>query len=632
MTVSLEPASTTETQVAVDTVAADSAKEHSSGSAEQDQAGVIEKCITEDADRDTTLLSDNASISEQDDSCSSSEEQKECSTKPEQNNRAGVEGASESAVIEDIRDQDLLARSRVSLSSEEKHQSPAAPSITNTGKQNGMLPCYMDVSRNVGSVKPETDVAAVASVYRDYSRLPCAEGGNNIVGTSATSGKEPPFPVKLHKILSKLEFADVVSWLPHGRSWRVLKPKAFEEKVVPLYFRHAKYASFMRQVNGWGFKRMTQGPDHNSYYHELFLRGLPHLCLKMRRPARAKAGSADSDINPDFYRLSMVAPLPNPGSPAVKENGLQGIHDLGAMQSNALASLANFQPSALGLPVHGMPNGGLANMNFPNLGMNGFSAPNISANALLQQQIHNQFQPRLGNVGQQLGVPAGPNGVGNNALGVADANTAMTQQIGALRQRREDLVRQLQMINNGNGSGASSIANTTGNAGEQANPSHSSNPTSSTLQPNLSLLPSDHSHLLSNNVGANTAQLQQIMMSQLQAASMNGQNGNIMPHQPFGGIDISSSGMQQLGLSNIAGPVGGNVINPQLLMQHNAMNGALGVPGMNNSLIAPGLGNLGFMIQNQMLPNHHGSFQPMSNQNSSISGQANLQLSNDRAS
>jgi len=269
MTVSLEPASTTETQVAVDTVAADSAKEHSSGSAEQDQAGVIEKCITEDADRDTTLFSDNASISEQDDSCSSSEEQKECSTKPEQNNRAGVEGASESAVIEDIRDQDLLARSRVSLSSEEKHQSPAAPSITNTGKQNGMLPCYMDVSRNVGSVKPETDVAAVASVYRDYSRLPCAEGGNNIVGTSATSGKEPPFPVKLHKILSKLEFADVVSWLPHGRSWRVLKPKAFEEKVVPLYFRHAKYASFMRQVNGWGFKRMTQGPDHNSYYHEV---------------------------------------------------------------------------------------------------------------------------------------------------------------------------------------------------------------------------------------------------------------------------------------------------------------------------------------------------------------------------
>lgn len=357
---------------------------------------------------------------------------------------------------------------------------------------------------------------------------------------------------------------------------------------------------------------------------QLFLRGLPHLCLKMRRPARAKSGSADSDINPDFYRLSMVAPLPNPGSSAVKENGLQGIHDLGALHSNALANLANLQPSALGLPVHGM--NGMTNMNFPNLGMNGFGAPNLSANALLQQQIHNQFQPRLGNVGQQLGFTPGTNGVGNNALGVADANNAMAQQI---RQRREDLVRQIQMINNGNGNGASTIANGSANAAEPAGLSHGSNPTSSALQPNLALLPSDHSNLLSNNVGGNSVQLQQIMMSQLQAAGMNGQDGNIMPQQPFGGIDIGPGGMQQLGLSNIAGSVGGNGINPQLLMQHNAMNGTLGVPGMNNSLVSPGFGNLGFMMQNQMLPNH-GSFQPISNKNSSITGQGNLQLSNDR--
>jgi hypothetical protein len=62
-------------------------------------------------------------------------------------------------------------------------------------------------------------------------------------------GKEPPFPVKLHRILSNTDFSDIISWLPHGRSWRVLKPKAFEEKIIPMYFRHAKYASFMRQVS-----------------------------------------------------------------------------------------------------------------------------------------------------------------------------------------------------------------------------------------------------------------------------------------------------------------------------------------------------------------------------------------------
>lgn len=57
------------------------------------------------------------------------------------------------------------------------------------------------------------------------------------------------FPEILHRILSTPQFRDVISWLPHGRSWRVLKPKAFEERIIPLFFRHAKYTSFMRQVS-----------------------------------------------------------------------------------------------------------------------------------------------------------------------------------------------------------------------------------------------------------------------------------------------------------------------------------------------------------------------------------------------
>ncbi len=81
--------------------------------------------------------------------------------------------------------------------------------------------------------------------YRDFSRV--GDDGTDL-NSNQPPGKDPPFPVKLHRILSSNEYSDVISWLPHGRSWRVLKPKAFEEKVIPLYFRHAKYASFMRQV------------------------------------------------------------------------------------------------------------------------------------------------------------------------------------------------------------------------------------------------------------------------------------------------------------------------------------------------------------------------------------------------
>lgn len=84
--------------------------------------------------------------------------------------------------------------------------------------------------------------------YRDYSKLPRTESDNLDDSPSQMNGKEPPFPVKLHRILSNEEYSDCIAWLPHGRSWRVLRPKAFEEKIIPNYFRHTKYASFMRQV------------------------------------------------------------------------------------------------------------------------------------------------------------------------------------------------------------------------------------------------------------------------------------------------------------------------------------------------------------------------------------------------
>lgn len=56
---------------------------------------------------------------------------------------------------------------------------------------------------------------------------------------------------------------------------------------------------------------MTKGPDHNSYYHELFLRGLPQECAKMKRPdATCKRGVTKDTVMPDFYKLSKIHPLP----------------------------------------------------------------------------------------------------------------------------------------------------------------------------------------------------------------------------------------------------------------------------------------------------------------------------------
>lgn len=48
-------------------------------------------------------------------------------------------------------------------------------------------------------------------------------------------------------------------------------------------FVKCQWSSFSRQLNLYGFLRITTGTDYGAYYHELFLRGRPDLHNFMRR-------------------------------------------------------------------------------------------------------------------------------------------------------------------------------------------------------------------------------------------------------------------------------------------------------------------------------------------------------------
>jgi len=102
--------------------------------------------------------------------------------------------------------------------------------------------------------------------------------------------------------------ADIVSFFAHGRAFAIHKPRRFVSDIMPKFFRQTRLTSFQRQLNLYGFRRISQGPDNGGYYHELFLKGRPRLCVNMKR-TKVKGTSKlkrDPETEPNFYAMRPV--------------------------------------------------------------------------------------------------------------------------------------------------------------------------------------------------------------------------------------------------------------------------------------------------------------------------------------
>jgi len=99
---------------------------------------------------------------------------------------------------------------------------------------------------------------------------------------------------QLMEILDNEDHADVISWLPHGQGFMIYKKKAFEINVMSRYFKQAKFTSFTRKLNRWGFTRVTRGPETGAYYHKFFKRDQNRLCLQMTCQSSAKTSMPDA--------------------------------------------------------------------------------------------------------------------------------------------------------------------------------------------------------------------------------------------------------------------------------------------------------------------------------------------------
>lgn len=140
------------------------------------------------------------------------------------------------------------------------------------------------------------------------------------------------FPMRLFALLDQAQqdnIAHIISWQPHGRCFAIHKPKELQA-ILPRYFKVTKTKSFLRQLNMYGFLRITQGADKGGYYHELFLRGKLFLVKEISRIQIKGTGvrsKSNPDQEPDFYSMPWVSPESSSSSssiePSLEDRDLQ---------------------------------------------------------------------------------------------------------------------------------------------------------------------------------------------------------------------------------------------------------------------------------------------------------------------
>lgn len=101
-----------------------------------------------------------------------------------------------------------------------------------------------------------------------------------------------PFLRKLLSIIEDMDTQHLCSWTKSGRSFVVWHPIRFENEVLPRYYKHSNFSSFVRQLNQYGFHKLH--PEAWEFGHPLFVRNRIDLIVRIcRRPSRRLKKQSD---------------------------------------------------------------------------------------------------------------------------------------------------------------------------------------------------------------------------------------------------------------------------------------------------------------------------------------------------
>uniref|UniRef100_A0A2K5J1N9 HSF-type DNA-binding domain-containing protein n=1 Tax=Colobus angolensis palliatus TaxID=336983 RepID=A0A2K5J1N9_COLAP len=140
----------------------------------------------------------------------------------------------------------------------------------------------------------------------------------------------PAFLGKLWALVGDPGTDHLIRWSPSGTSFLVSDQSRFAKEVLPQYFKHSNMASFVRQLNMYGFRKVVsieQGGllrperDHVEFQHPSFVRGREQLLERVRRKVGEACGNdPDGASRPQVPALRGDDDASAPSHPFLRQN------------------------------------------------------------------------------------------------------------------------------------------------------------------------------------------------------------------------------------------------------------------------------------------------------------------------